>query len=189
MSSPVAGGKVIGTPYAGTHAKDFNVSGGSDNWESENAVDIAVPIGTPVYATQNGTIGPQFGAGGSGRFAGLRLHVNSDAYSEYYAHLSRYAPGIKPGVAVTAGELLGYSGVANGVAHLHYATSEGTDPLSLVKGLPEAVAGAVTGAGSSSSSSDGVPPAVASAAGCLLYVVAVGPLLVLGVGELIRAVA
>lgn len=186
---PVAGGKIIGTPYAGTHAKDFNVKGGSDNWESENAVDIAVPIGTPVYATQDGTIGPQFGpTGEGGRFAGIRLHVNGASFSEYYAHLSSTAPGIRAGVKVTEGELLGYSGVANGVAHLHYATTTNVDPLSLVKGLPAAVAAAATGSsspGDAATGPAGIPPAL-SAAGCstllvrwCLYAVAVGPVLVL----------
>ena len=123
------GGKVIGTPYEGTHAKAFNVSGGSDNWESENAYDIAVPKGTPVYAVQNGTIGSQFGSLGSGgRFAGLRLHLVAAGSEYYYAHLSRFAPGIKPGARVQAGQIIGYSGVANGVAHLHIAVNHGKPP-------------------------------------------------------------
>jgi len=187
---PVTGGKIIGTPYQGTHAKAFNVAGGSDNWESENAVDIAVPIGTPVYAVADGTIGPQFGSlGEGGRFAGLRLHLNAGADSFYYAHLSSFAPGIRPGKTVTAGTLLGYSGSANGVAHLHFASTTNLDPLSLVKGLPDAIAAAAGGGGGSSdpsagdaadgSSSGGLPSALTSN-GCAtiaLYVLAVGPVL------------
>lgn len=166
---PVAGGKVIGRPYEGTHARDFNQRGGSDNWESENAVDIAVPVGTPVYATEDGTIGPQFGSLGSGgRFAGLRLHVNGSSYSAYYAHLSSIAPGIRAGRKVTAGTLLGYSGSANGVAHLHYATTTDADPLAIVAGLPGAVADAA-GSLTGSSSSDA---AALAGAGCLVYIVA-----------------
>jgi murein DD-endopeptidase MepM/ murein hydrolase activator NlpD len=58
--------KAIGVPYQGTHARAFNKSGGSDNWESENAVDLPTPKGTPVYAVQDGTIGKQIGSLGTG---------------------------------------------------------------------------------------------------------------------------
>lgn len=123
-------GKIIGDPYQGTHAKDFNVKGGSDNWESENAIDIAVAQGTPVYAVSDGTIGSQIGSLGSGgRFAGLRLHLVTQGNEFYYAHLSKLA--VKAGEHVVAGQLLGYSGEANGVAHLHIASKTG-DPLSLL---------------------------------------------------------
>lgn len=125
--SPIRG-QVIGLPYQGTHAKAFNVSGGSDNWESENALDIRAPVGTPIRAVSDGVIGPQFGSLGSGgRFAGLRLHLVTNGNEYYYAHLSRFAPGIKPGTRVKAGQIIGYSGEANGVPHLHFASKTG-DP-------------------------------------------------------------
>lgn len=125
--SPIQG-KLIGTPYSGTHAKQFNVQGGSDNWESENAVDVAAPKGTPIRAVTNGVIGPQFGSLGSGgRFAGLRLHLVGGGNEFYYAHLSRFAKGVKPGTRVRKGQVIGYSGEANGVEHLHFAAQKG-DP-------------------------------------------------------------
>jgi murein DD-endopeptidase MepM/ murein hydrolase activator NlpD len=120
-------GKVIGTPYAGTHTLG--------NWESDRAIDVAVPVGTPVYSPLGGVIGSQFGSLGAGegsRFAGLRLHVASPEEEWYGAHLSRFAPGIKPGRRVRPGQLLGYSGSASGVAHLHEALRRG-DPYSLVR--------------------------------------------------------
>lgn len=130
VGKPVKGGKVIGTPYTGTHAKAFNVAGGSDNWESENANDIAIPVGTPIYAVADGTIGSQFGSlGQGGRFAGLRLHLVGARNEWYYAHLSKFAPGLQPGMHVHAGQLLGYSGEANGVAHLHIAARSGAPPV------------------------------------------------------------
>lgn len=117
----LTGGKLIGTPHAGTHTLG--------NWESDNAVDIAVPVGTPVYAPAAGTIGRQFGSLGSSnpRMAGLRLHLLTPGEEFYLAHLSRFAPGLAPGQAVQAGQLLGFTGSANGVAHLHAGTRTG-DP-------------------------------------------------------------
>jgi murein DD-endopeptidase MepM/ murein hydrolase activator NlpD len=122
--SPVTG-KLIGTPYQGTHT--------IGNWESDNAVDIAVPTGTPVRAVADGVIGPQFGSlGSSGRFEGDRLHLITAHNEFYYAHLSSYAAGIKPGTHVKKGQVLGYSGAANGVEHLHFGEKKG-DPTIYVK--------------------------------------------------------
>jgi murein DD-endopeptidase MepM/ murein hydrolase activator NlpD len=105
-------GKIIGTPHKGTHTLG--------NWESDNAVDVAMPVGTPIYAPTAGTIGKQFGSlGKSGRFEGIRMHLLTPQDELYLAHLSKVAKGIGPGVHVNAGQLLGYSGEANGVGHLH----------------------------------------------------------------------
>lgn len=110
--------KIIGLPYQGTHTLG--------NWESDNAIDIALPKGTPVYAAFSGTIGSQIGSLGSSssRFAGLRVHLDGGSNELYYAHLSKLA--VKAGEKVTAGQLIGYSGVANGVAHLHLGSKSGS---------------------------------------------------------------
>jgi murein DD-endopeptidase MepM/ murein hydrolase activator NlpD len=132
-SAPLARApRLIGKPYEGTHAKAFNIAGGSDNWESENAVDLGIATGTQVLAVSSGTIGSSFGSlGQGGRFAGLRLHLATKDNEWYYAHLSRFADGIRPGTRVKAGQLLGYSGEANGVAHLHLASKHG-NPIDLL---------------------------------------------------------
>jgi murein DD-endopeptidase MepM/ murein hydrolase activator NlpD len=119
-------GKVIGVPYQGTHTM-------YGNWESDNAVDIAAPIGTPVYATQAGVIGSQIGPLNSSdpHLLGQRLHLVTHGNEWYYAHLSKIV--VKPGERVQPGQLLGYSGSANGVAHLHIASKAGS-PLALTRG-------------------------------------------------------
>lgn len=115
-----------GGPGVGTHTRG--------NWQSDNAIDLMVPEGTPVYAVQGGRIGPNFGALNSSdpRLAGLRLTVAGPQRQVYYAHLSKFAPGIRPGVNVRRGQLLGYSGSANGAAHLHLGFSSG-DPRILTR--------------------------------------------------------
>jgi murein DD-endopeptidase MepM/ murein hydrolase activator NlpD len=135
-ASPVEGGwadpargKVIGTPFVGTHAD-------IPNWESQRALDISLPFGSPVYSPFAGTIGSQFGSLGaapSSRFGGLRLHVAAPTGQEWYgAHLSRFAPGIRPGRRVRPGQVIGYSGSAAGVPHLHEALRYG-DPYRLIR--------------------------------------------------------
>jgi murein DD-endopeptidase MepM/ murein hydrolase activator NlpD len=126
--------RLIGVPYQGTHARAFNQAGGSDNWQSENAVDLGIATGTPVLAVVDGTISPGglgFGPGGSGRFAGDRLHLQGGGNTFFYTHLSRYAHGIAPGARVKQGAIIGYSGSANGVEHLHFAAEHG-DPRDLI---------------------------------------------------------
>jgi hypothetical protein len=111
-------GSIIGTPHTGTHTLG--------NWQSDNAYDLGVPVGTPVYAVADGTIGSNLGSQGAAagsRFAGLRVQLNGAGNSWWYGHLSKLA--VRAGQKVQAGQLLGYSGSANGVAHLHIAQERG----------------------------------------------------------------
>lgn len=128
--TPIAYTKIIGDPYQGTHGIEFNTRGGSNNWQSENALDLAAPVGTPVYAAFGGVIGPNIGSQGQGgRFAGLRVQIDGGDNAAWYGHLSRLV--VKAGQRVKAGQLLGYSGSANGVSHLHFAVRSG-DPRTYV---------------------------------------------------------
>jgi murein DD-endopeptidase MepM/ murein hydrolase activator NlpD len=81
--------------------------------------DYAANTGTRVYSTADGTITRAGWWGGYGRVIEVR-HVNG--YRSRYAHLSFIAKGIKPGVRVRQGQLIGHvgsSGLATG-PHLHY---------------------------------------------------------------------
>jgi murein DD-endopeptidase MepM/ murein hydrolase activator NlpD len=129
-------GTIIGTPYAGTHGKAFNVAGHSDNWESENAVDIWLYPGTHILAVEDGVISPGgWGYGQSasgGRFAGWRVHlVAAGGKVFYYTHMQGLA--VPKGRRVAKGDLIGYSGVANGVAHLHFAVNPPFQPQAWAK--------------------------------------------------------
>lgn len=81
--------------------------------------DYAADTGTRVYVTADGTVTRAGWWGGYGRIIEVR-HVNG--YRTRYAHLSFIAKGIKPGVRVTQGQLIGNvgsTGLASG-PHLHY---------------------------------------------------------------------
>ncbi len=59
-------------------------------------------------------------SGETGRFAGIGVGLDSGrGLAAYYAHLSQV--DVTPGQSVVAGQLLGATGEANGVAHLHFA--------------------------------------------------------------------
>jgi len=87
---------------------------------AHHGVDYAAPRGTPVHAVGNGRVIYKGWAGGYGRF--IRIQHTNAAHSTAYAHLSRYAHGIRRGVYVHQGEVIGYvgmSGLATG-PHLHF---------------------------------------------------------------------
>ena len=120
-------GRVVGWPHQGTHTLG--------NWQSDNALDIAVPAGTPLAAVADGVICRSCGFGGRvgsglGRFDGMRLTLNTATNQVFYKHVKRWAPGIGPGGRVRRGQLLGYSWSANGVPHLHIGVRSG-DPRTL----------------------------------------------------------
>ena len=82
-------------------------------------VDYAAPTGTPVYAAGDGTVIHRGWKGGYGRVVFIR---HGTRYTTVYAHLSRYARGLRVGSKVTQGQIIGRvgrSGVATG-PHLHY---------------------------------------------------------------------
>jgi len=81
-------------------------------------VDIANDIGTPVYATGDGTI--EF-AGNSASGYGVAVEVNhSFGYKSWYGHLLR--PTVRVGQRVKRGDLIAYSGNSglSTAPHLHY---------------------------------------------------------------------
>ena len=118
-------GNIIGAPGAGTHSLG--------NWESDNAIDISTKDGTPILATQDGTISKTFASSmdPSSQKAGIQVHFNTGDNEWFYTHLSRLAGGIKAGTKVKKGQVIGYSGSANGVGHLHLGVKNG-NPLDLL---------------------------------------------------------
>lgn len=84
---------------------------------SHYGTDIFATKGTPVVAVESGTLSRV----GYQSIGGNRLWLNG---RYYYAHLDHYAPGIKEGVHVAAGQVLGYVGTtgdAKGTPpHLHF---------------------------------------------------------------------
>lgn len=82
-------------------------------------VDFGVPVGTPVYASGDGTIDAIGQHTGYGFY--LRI-VHSKTLSTAYGHLSAYPQGMKIGVRVRQGEVVAFSGntgISTG-PHLHY---------------------------------------------------------------------
>lgn len=82
-------------------------------------VDFAAPTGTPVYAAANGTVVSARRERGYGLIIRLR---HAGGVETRYAHLSRFARGIRPGRKVRQGAVIGAvgsTGMSTG-PHLHY---------------------------------------------------------------------
>jgi murein DD-endopeptidase MepM/ murein hydrolase activator NlpD len=81
--------------------------------------DFAAPLGTPVMASGTGTIIKAQWCGGGGNC--IKIKHNS-TYSTVYAHLTKFAAGIKSKTKVKQGQIIGYvgsTGLSTG-PHLHY---------------------------------------------------------------------
>ncbi len=81
--------------------------------------DFAAPTGTPIMASGSGVILKAGWCGGGGNCVKIR---HNSTYSTVYAHMSKFARGIKKGVRVTQGQIIGYvgsTGMSTG-PHLHY---------------------------------------------------------------------
>ena len=102
-------------------------------------VDYGAPSGTPVRAVATGTVEAAGWSGEAGRMVRIR---HSGGYQTAYLHLSSFAPGIRPGVRVDQGQLIGRVG-ASGTAtgpHLDYRIIKNgayVNPLVELKRMPK----------------------------------------------------
>lgn len=86
---------------------------------AHKGVDYAASTGTPIKATGDGTVVLAGKKGGYGKTVVLK---HGGKYSTLYAHLHKYARGVRTGKRVKQGQVIGYvgkSGLATG-PHLHY---------------------------------------------------------------------
>ena len=81
--------------------------------------DFAAPMGTPIMASGDGVIKKAGWCGGGGNCVKIR---HNSAYQTIYAHMSKFARGIKVGVRVKQGQTIGYVGSTGKSTgpHLHY---------------------------------------------------------------------
>ena len=87
------------------------------------ALDIMAPRGTPVLATEDGRVVKLF----TSKQGGLTIYEfdPTATYAYYYAHLDRYADGLKEGDALKRGQVIGYVGSTGDASpdapHLHFS--------------------------------------------------------------------
>jgi murein DD-endopeptidase MepM/ murein hydrolase activator NlpD len=102
------------------------------------AVDILAPRGTPVHAVENGTIARLF----LSKLGGITVYQfePTGRFCDYYAHLERYAEGLREGQPNARGPVIGYVGTSGNAPpdtpHLHFAIFELTPEKHWWEGTP-----------------------------------------------------
>ena len=81
--------------------------------------DFAAPMGTPIMASGDGVIKKAGWCGGGGNCIVIR---HNSTYQTIYAHMSKFAGGIKRGIRVKQGQIIGFVGSTGKSTgpHLHY---------------------------------------------------------------------
>ncbi len=95
--------------------------------------DWAAPRGTPILAAGSGIVEQVGRKGGYGNYVRIR-HANG--FKTSYGHMARFARGLRPGVKVTQGQVIGYvgsTGLSTG-PHLHFevlVNNRHVDPMTI----------------------------------------------------------
>jgi tape measure domain-containing protein len=142
LAQPAAGAMSAVTQYSGRYA--FPIAGRSpsdigDDWQAPRGggtrkhagADIFGPMGAPNVAMTSGKI---IAAGKGGKRSGLRVNLLGDDGRTYkYMHLNEIADGIREGVRVEVGQVLGFlgkTGNAQGTSpHTHFEIHENGRPV------------------------------------------------------------
>ena len=112
MKTPINGARLSSSFGMRKHPIDgFN--------KMHRGTDFAAPMGTPIMASGNGIIKKAGWCGGGGNCVKIR---HNSTYQTIYAHMSKFARGIKAGVRVKQGQTIGYVGSTGKSTgpHLHY---------------------------------------------------------------------
>jgi murein DD-endopeptidase MepM/ murein hydrolase activator NlpD len=101
--------------------------------KQHQGLDFGAPSGTPIYSAGNGVIAEMGSKGNYGKY----VRINHDSkFDTAYAHMSKFAKGLKAGSKVSQGQVIGYVGTTGRATgpHLHYevlASGKHINPLSV----------------------------------------------------------
>ncbi len=112
MKTPINGARLSSSFGMRKHPIDgFN--------KMHRGTDFAAPTGTPIMASGDGVVKKAGWCGGGGNCVKIR---HNSSYETVYAHMSKFARGIKSGVRVKQGQTIGYVGSTGKSTgpHLHY---------------------------------------------------------------------
>ena len=112
MKTPINGARLSSAFGMRKHPIDgFN--------KMHRGTDFAAPMGTPIMASGSGIVKRARWCGGGGNC--IKIKHNS-TYETIYAHMKNFARGIKEGIRIKQGQIIGYVGSTGKSTgpHLHY---------------------------------------------------------------------
>ena len=112
MKTPINGARLSSSFGMRKHPIDgFN--------KMHRGTDFAAPMGTPIMASGNGVVKKAGWCGGGGNCVVIK---HNSTYKTIYAHMSKFAKGIRSGVRVKQGQTIGFVGSTGKSTgpHLHY---------------------------------------------------------------------
>ena len=112
MKTPINGARLSSSFGMRKHPIDgFNTM--------HRGTDFAAPMGTPIMASGNGVIKKAGWCGGGGNCIVIK---HNSTYQTVYAHMSKFANGMRSGVRVKQGQVIGFVGSTGKSTgpHLHY---------------------------------------------------------------------
>ena len=107
------------TPSSSSSSSSPSLSSSSRAWAMHQGVDLVAAPGTAIVAAGDGIV---LGAAPNGRY-GNWIEIEHDGnLATVYGHLSAFAPGIAPGVRVSQGDVIGFTGNTGRSTgpHLHF---------------------------------------------------------------------
>ncbi|MBU6310720.1 M23 family metallopeptidase [Patescibacteria group bacterium] len=127
VTSPVRGGG--GPELAGYFMRPIVGGRRTQGIHGYNAVDIAIPVGTPVVASAPGTVTVARSSGWNGGYGSYIVISHPNGTQTVYGHLSSVSIG--QGQQVSQGQLIGYSGNTGRStgAHLHFEVRGARNPF------------------------------------------------------------
>ena len=116
MKTPINGARLSSSFGMRKHPIDgFN--------KMHRGTDFAAPMGTPIMASGDGIVTRARWCGGGGNCIKIK---HNTTYQTIYAHMKNFARGIKEGIRVKQGQIIGYVGSTGKSTgpHLHYEVIE-----------------------------------------------------------------
>lgn len=123
-SAPASGG-MFQRPASGRLTQGWGPASGANGYSFHNGLDIAGPVGTPIYAAQTGTVLRAGWGGAYGNHVMIAHVINGQVWTTVYAHMSSVS--VSAGQRVSQGQNLGGMGSTGNStgSHLHFEIHRG----------------------------------------------------------------
>ncbi|HSK19667.1 MAG TPA: M23 family metallopeptidase [Longimicrobiales bacterium] len=132
-------GARLAVPVAGVSRSDLRDTYAQARGERvHEAIDILAPRGTPVLSASDGRVLRLFNS----KPGGLMVYATdrSERFILLYGHLDGYAEGMRDGMSLRQGQVIGYVGTTGNAApdtpHLHFAILRGQPAVAWSVGVP-----------------------------------------------------